>query len=62
MDEMDVSIEDLAIDEVRELLLEAGANISLGQAEHLARFIAQSRSLETTLGALHQLAQQRRAA
>ena len=62
MDEMDISIEDLAIDEVRELLLEAGANISIGQAEQLARFVAQSSNVENALSALQQLAQQRRAA
>ena len=62
MDEMDISSEDLAIDEVRELLLEAGANISIGQAEQLARFVAQSSNVENALSALQQLAQQRRAA
>ena len=62
MDEMEVNIEDLAIDEVRDLLLEAGAEISLEQAEQLARFITHSGSIEGALDALQQLTQQRRAA
>lgn len=62
MDDMDVNIEDLAIDEVRELLLDAGAEISMEQAEQLARFIAKSGSIADALDALTQLAQQREAA
>jgi hypothetical protein len=62
MDDMEVGIEDLAIDEIRELLLDAGAEITLEQAEHLARFIAQSGSIEDALEALQQLGQQRHAA
>lgn len=62
MDDMDVSIEDLAIDEIRELLLEAGAEITREQAEQLARFITQAGSLENALDAVQQLAGQRKAA
>jgi hypothetical protein len=62
MDDLEVGIEDLAIDEIRDLLLEAGAEISLEQAEQLARFITQSGSIEDALGALQQLSQQRHAA
>jgi secreted protein with Ig-like and vWFA domain len=62
MDDMEVNIEDLAIDEIRELLLEAGAEISLEQAEQLARFITQTGGLEEALEAVQQLAGQRKAA
>lgn len=62
MDDMEVNIEDLAIDEIRELLLEAGAEISLEQAEQLARFITQTGGLEEALDAVQQLAEQRKAA
>jgi hypothetical protein len=49
MDDIEIGIEDLAIDEIRELLLDAGAEISLEQAEQLARFITQSGSIERGL-------------
>lgn len=62
MDDIEVGIEDLAIDEVRELLLEAGAEISLEQAEQLASFITTAGSIEAALEALQQLVQQRSAA
>jgi hypothetical protein len=62
MDDMEISIEDLAIDEIRELLLEAGAQITLAQAEQLARFVAQAGGLDGALDAMQQLAQQRKAA
>ena len=62
MDDIEIGIEDLAIDEIRELLLDAGAEISLEQAEQLARFITQSGSIEGALEALQQLAHQRHAA
>jgi hypothetical protein len=62
MDDIEVGIEDLAIDEIRDLLLDAGAEISLEQAEQLARFIAQTGSIEDAASALQQLAQQRHAA
>jgi len=62
MDDMEVNIEDLAIDEIRELLLEAGAEISLEQAEQLARFITQSGGFEEALEAVQQFAGQRKAA
>jgi hypothetical protein len=61
-DDIEVGIEDLAIDEIRELLLEAGAEISLGQAEQLARFITQAGCIDDALEALQQLTQQRNAA
>jgi hypothetical protein len=62
MDDLEVGVEDLAIDEIRELLLDAGAEISLEQAEQLARFITQAGSIDDALDALQQLSQQRRAA
>lgn len=62
MDDFEVGIEDLAIDEFRELLLDAGAEISLEQAEQLARFITQPGSMAAALEALQQLAHQRHAA
>jgi hypothetical protein len=62
MDDLEVGVEDLAIDEIRELLMDAGAEISLGQAEQLARFITQAGSIDDALDALQQLSQQRHAA
>jgi hypothetical protein len=59
---MEVNVEDLAINEIRELLLEAGAKITLTQAEQLAQFIAQTGGLDDALEAVQQLAEQRRAA
>ncbi|MCI0359204.1 MAG: hypothetical protein L0211_12055 [Planctomycetaceae bacterium] len=58
-DEIEVNIQDLSIDEIRELLLEAGANISHDQAEQLAAFIANAGGLEAALDVLLQLAEQR---
>lgn len=63
MDEdFDVELEDLAIDEIRELLLEAGAEISEEQAEQLARFVGEAGGIHEALAVLSQLAQQRHAA
>jgi hypothetical protein len=61
-DDMEVRIQDLAIDEIRELLLEAGAEITQEQAEHLAAFIANVGSCEEALEILTQLSGQRDAA
>ena len=61
-DDMEVHARDLAIDEIRELLLEAGADISLDQAEQLAAFIASAGGLEEALDVLAQLHRQREAA
>lgn len=62
MDDMEVNIQDLAIDEIRELLMEAGAAITREQAEQLAQFITHSGSLEDALEAVQQLAEPRKAA
>ena len=61
-DDMEVHAQDLAIDEIRELLLDAGADISLDQAEQLAAFIASAGGLEEALNVLGQLHHQRDAA
>jgi hypothetical protein len=62
LDDMDVEVEDLAIDEIRELLVEAGADVSLAQAEQLAAFVAQAGGVEAALEMLAQLTAQRDAA
>src|SRR5690349_18097902 len=41
-DDIYVEAQDLAIDEIRELLLEAGADISEEQAQHLAQFVSET--------------------
>lgn len=61
-DDLEVDVQDLAIDEIRELLMEAGANISLGQAEQLATFIAQAGGIEEALIIFAQLNHHRQAA
>ena len=61
-DDMEVHAQDLAIDEIRELLLDAGADISMEQAEQLAAFIASAGGIEAALEVLGQVAQQRDAA
>ena len=61
-DDLEVNAQDLAIDEIRELLLDAGADISLDQAEELAAFITSAGGLEEALAVLSQLNQQRDAA
>ncbi|MEX2173484.1 MAG: hypothetical protein WD872_03925 [Pirellulaceae bacterium] len=55
LDDVEVDPQDLAIDEIRELLLEAGADISLEQAEQLAAFLATAGGIEPALAALAQL-------
>ena len=62
LDDMEIQVQDLAIDEIRELLVEAGADISLAQAEQLAAFVAQAGGLEEALEMLAQLSAQRDAA
>lgn len=62
LDDMEVNAQDLAIDEIRELLLDAGADISLDQAEQLAAFIGSAGGLDEALEVLSQLNQQRDAA
>lgn len=63
MDEdLDVELQDLAIDEIRELLLEAGAEISEEQAEQLARFVSETGGIHEAIAVLSQLTQQREAA
>lgn len=61
-DDFEVELQDLAIDEIRELLAEAGAEISGEQAEQLARFVAEAGGVQEALAALGQLAQHREAA
>ena len=61
-DDFEVELEDLAVDEIRELLLEAGTELSGEQAEQLARFVAQAGGIQEALAALGQLAQHREAA
>jgi hypothetical protein len=61
LDDMEVQVQDLAIDEIRELLVEAGAAISLDQAEQLAAFVAQAGGLEQALELLSQVVESRAA-
>jgi hypothetical protein len=61
-DDMEVQVQDLAIDEIRELLVEAGAEISLNQAEQLATFVAQAGGIEEAVSLLSQLVARRDAA
>jgi hypothetical protein len=61
-DDMEVQVQDLAIDEIRELLVEAGAAISLDQAEQLATFVAQAGGIEEAVSLLSQLVARRDAA
>ncbi|MDX1948568.1 MAG: hypothetical protein SFU86_24490 [Pirellulaceae bacterium] len=53
-DDMEVEAQDLAIDEIRELLIDAGTEISPEQAEHLAAFIVQAGGIEEALAILSQ--------
>jgi hypothetical protein len=55
IDDMEVNAQDLAIDEIRELLVDAGADISLDQADEIAAFIASAGGLEEALEVLSQL-------
>ena len=57
-----VEVQDLAIDEIRELLLEAGAEISADQAQQLAQFVSETGGIHEALAALAQLAHQNKAA
>jgi hypothetical protein len=61
-DDMDVQVQDLAIDEIRELLIDAGAAVSPEQAEQLATFIVQAGGVERALATLSQMHQAREAA
>jgi hypothetical protein len=61
-DDMEVRAQDLAIDELHELLLEAGADVSLEQAEQLASFIAEAGGVDDALDILAELAEQSDAA
>lgn len=61
-DDMEVQLQDLAADEIAELLQEAGAELSLAQVEQLTRLVAQAGGLEGALEVLAQLEQLRRAA
>jgi|GEM_PF-1439751 len=58
-EETQVNAQDLASDEIRELLLEAGAEISHEQAEQIAAFISSAGGLNEALDALVQLAEER---
>jgi hypothetical protein len=62
LDDIEVNVQDLAIDELRELLLEAGTDITAEQAEKLAAFIVQSGGIEEALAALAQVPERREAA
>jgi hypothetical protein len=55
MDDVEVDLQDLAIDEIRELLLDAGANITLEQTEQLTAFITTAGGIEEALAVLAQL-------
>ena len=57
-----VEVQDLAIDEIRELLLEAGAEISADQAQQLAQFVSEAGGIHEALAVLAQLTQQNKAA
>jgi hypothetical protein len=57
LDDMEIQVQDLAIDEICELLLEAGTEVSLEQAEQLAGFISQAGGIEEALDVLAQLSQ-----
>ena len=61
-DDMEVRAQDLAIDELQELLEEAGAELSQEQTAELAAFIAEAGSVEDALDLLAQISQQRDAA
>jgi hypothetical protein len=61
-DDLYVEAQDLAIDEIRELLLEAGADISEEQAQHLAQFVSEAGGIHEALAVLAQFAQQSKAA
>lgn len=60
-DDFEVTLEDLAIEELRELLLHAGAELTLEQAEQLARFVQQAGGLQAALEVLQQLLERKAA-
>lgn len=63
MDEdLEVELTDLAIDEICELFLEAGAEVTQEQAEQLAQFVGEAGGIDEALSLLSQLSQQRDAA
>ena len=57
-----IDVQDLAIDEIRELLVEAGAEITPAQTEQLAALVAQAGGIDEALVLLAQLSEQREAA
>lgn len=59
---LEIRLQDLAIDEIRELLLDAGAEISLDQAELLAAFVAQAGGIDEAVALMAQLVPAREAA
>jgi hypothetical protein len=61
-EDVEIQLEDLATDEIHELLMEAGADISQTQAEQLAAFVAQAGGIDEAVALLGELAQQRDAA
>lgn len=61
-DDMEVQLQDLAADEIRELLLAAGADVPLAQVEQIARFVAEAGGLENALEVFAQLDHLRKAA
>ncbi len=61
-EDVEIQLQDLAIDEIRELLLEAGADISLAQAEQLAAFVAHAGGLDEAVALLARLGERRDAA
>ena len=61
-DDFEVELEDLAIEEIQELLQEAGAELSTEQIEQLTRLVAEAGGVQAALAALGQIAQHREAA
>ena len=61
-DDIEVRAQDLAIDELQELMEEEGAELSQEQTAELVAFIAEAGSVEDALELLAQLSRQRDAA
>lgn len=61
-DDLEVNAKDLAIDEIQELLADAGAEVSLEEAGELAELIAAAGGLDEALDLLAQLREHREAA
>lgn len=61
-DDMEVQLQDLAFDEIRELLMESGADVPLAQVEQIARFVSEAGGLENALQVFAQLEHLRKAA